>query len=97
MQVKVLVNGEDRISPWASYVVQEEGVAFCQKFWHPSNPYQLVQPRPPSPASPRVYECHIGISSAREAVNTYTDFTEQVLPRIVSLGYNTVQLMSLSF
>jgi len=41
-KVKILVNGEDRISPWASYVVQppkdkqdSEGVAFCQQFWNP--------------------------------------------------------------
>ena len=102
-QVKVLVNGEDRISPWASYVVQPpkekqeyEGVAYCQKFWHPppNTTYIMQHPRPPRPVSPRVYECHIGISSAEHRVNTYQDFTENVLPRIKNLGYNTIQLMA---
>merc|ERR1719228_1482135 len=54
----------------------------------------MIHPKPPRPASLRVYECHVGISSWEGKVNTYTDFTEQVLPRIVSLGYNTVQLMA---
>merc|ERR1719376_1888810 len=99
-RVKVLVNGEDRISPWASYVVQPpkeqqeyEGVAYCQKFWNPPahTTYNMQHPRPPSP---RVYECHIGISSSEHRVNTYKDFTENVLPRISNLGYNTIQLMA---
>merc|ERR1719232_1745455 len=102
-KVKILVNGEDRISPWASYVVQPpkekqdyEGVAYCQKFWNPppNTTYRLQHPRPPRPASPRVYECHIGISSSQHRVNTYRDFTENVLPRISNLGYNTIQLMA---
>ena len=97
------MNGEDRISPWASYVVQapkdkqdSEGVAFCQQFWTPppSQCYQMQYPRPPKPTSPRVYECHVGISSAEEKVNTYKDFAANVLPRIANLGYNTVQLMA---
>merc|ERR1719369_2677675 len=103
-RVKVLVNGEDRISPWASYVVQPpkeqqeyEGVAYCQKFWNPPphSTYNMQHPRPPRPTSPRVYECHIGISSWEGKVNTYKDFTATVLPRIAKLGYNTIQLMAI--
>ncbi len=30
----------------------------------------------------RVYECHVGISSWEGKVNTYTDFTAHMLPRI---------------
>jgi len=102
-KVKILVNGEDRISPWASYVVQPpkdrqdyEGMAYCQHFWNPpaNSSYTMRHPKPAKPASPRVYECHIGISSAEQKVNTYKDFTENVLPRISKLGYNTIQLMA---
>ena len=38
-KVKILVNGQVRVSPWASLVKQppkgdpEEGTAFCQHFW----------------------------------------------------------------
>ena len=42
----------------------------------------------------RIYECHVGISSWEGKVNSYKDFTASVLPRIVQLGYNTVQLMA---
>lgn len=102
-KLKVLVNGDDRVSPWASYVIQpakdrqhEEGVAYCQHFWNPpaQDAYVMRHPRPARPASLRVYECHVGISSWEGKVNTYKDFTATVLPRIVKLGYNTVQLMA---
>ena len=36
----------------------------------------------------------MGISSWEGKVNSYKDFTASVLPRIVQLGYNTVQLMA---
>jgi len=102
-RVKILVNGEDRLSPWASYVTQppkekqdSEGVAYCQRFWnpHPQEKYVMKHPRPARPDSLRVYECHVGISSWEGKVNTYKDFTVTVLPRIAKLGYNTVQLMA---
>ena len=51
-KVKILVNGQVRISPWASYVVQppkerqdKEGTAFCQHFWNPPEKYALKNPR----------------------------------------------------
>lgn len=101
-KVKILVNGQVRISPWASYVVQppksrqeKEGTAFCQNFWNPQEKYVMKHPRPSKPSSPRIYECHVGISSWEGKVNTYKDFTATVLPRIVSLGYNTIQLMAI--
>ena len=100
-KVKILVNGQVRVSPWASYVVQppkerqeKEGTAFCQHFWNPQDKYVMKHPIPAKPSSPRIYECHVGISSWEGKVNTYKDFTATVLPRIVSLGYNTIQLMA---
>ena len=117
-KIKLLVNGQVRISPWASYVVQpakekqhSQGTAFSQHFWNPEKKYKMknkryfsgqqgfvniiVLFRPPKPASVRIYECHVGISSWEGKVNTYRDFTANVLPRIVALGYNTIQLMAI--
>jgi len=101
-KVKILVNNEDRISPWANYVLQppkekqaQEGVTFCQHFWNPSSRYKFKHSRPDKPKSIRVYECHVGISSPEGKINTYTDFTKNVLPRISKLGYNTIQLMAI--
>ena len=48
--------------------------------------------RPQRPASLKIYECHVGISSLEEKVNTYRDFTDSVLPRIKKLGYNAIQV-----
>ena len=124
LKVKLLVNGEERISPWASYVLQPprenqvynhffcvrvnfyilkgfEGTAFAQHMWSPAEDVKLLHPRPSKPSSlrcchwpflpalvddfyplPRVYECHVGISSEEGKVNSYKDFTCSVLPRI---------------
>ena len=59
---------------------------------------KLLHPRPSKPSSlrcfdisyqnllmvstPRVYECHVGISSEEGKVNSYKEFTCSVLPRI---------------
>ena len=34
-----------------------------------------------------IYECHIGMSSEQEKVNSYEEFRRDVLPRIAALGY----------
>jgi len=98
-KVSVVVNGELKISPWARYVVQpkeEEGFTYKQHFWNPPEEevYKAKHPRPPRPASLRVYECHVGISSVHGEVNSYANFIKHVLPRIAKLGYNTIQLMA---
>jgi hypothetical protein len=55
----------------------------------------MKNPRPKRPTSLRIYECHVGISSVEEKVNTYNDFAENVLPRIQKLGYNAIQVPTL--
>ncbi len=44
---------------------------------------------------PLIYECHIGMSSEKEEVSTFNEFRTNILPRIASLGYNTLQIMAL--
>ena len=41
-----------------------------------------------------IYECHIGMAQEDGKVGSYTEFSENVLPRIKALGYNTVQIMA---
>ena len=41
-----------------------------------------------------IYECHIGMSSEEGRVSSYREFQEQILPRIVDLGYNAIQIMA---
>ena len=42
-----------------------------------------------------IYECHIGMSSEDEKVNSYEEFRTDVLPRIAKLGYNCLQIMAI--
>ena len=44
-----------------------------------SKVYHLKASRPKRPKSLKVYECHVGISSVEEKVNSYTDFTGNLL------------------
>ena len=44
--------------------------------------------------SPIIYEAHVGMAQESEGVGTFNEFTENVLPRIRDLGYNTIQLMA---
>lgn len=45
--------------------------------------------------SPIIYEAHIGMAQESEGVGSYLEFTQNVLPRIKDLGYNTIQLMAI--
>jgi len=42
-----------------------------------------------------IYECHIGMAQEKEGIGTFREFTENILPRIKDLGYNTVQIMAI--
>ena len=45
--------------------------------------------------TPFIYECHIGMAQEDGRVGTFTEFTENILPKIKSLGYNTIQIMAI--
>ena len=42
-----------------------------------------------------IYECHIGMAQEEGKVGTYREFSQNVLPRIQKLGYNTIQIMAI--
>ncbi len=88
--------GDTRLPSYVTYTAQDEKThAFNAVVWSPPHPYQWRHESPPVADTPLIYEAHIGMSGDREAVSTYAQFEEEVLPRIVSLGYNTVQLMAI--
>ena len=41
-----------------------------------------------------IYECHVGMAQEAGKVGSYREFTENILPRIRDLGYNTIQVMA---
>ena len=64
-------------------------------YWQPDHPYVAVHPVPPTPKQLLIYEAHVGIASPEGKVATYSEFTNNMLPRIKALGYNTIQLMAI--
>lgn len=92
-------NGGDdyRVPAWARYVVQDPTThGFDAEVWDPDTPYVWQHETPDTPLKPLIYEAHVGMSGETEGVNTYSEFTDSVLPRIKDAGYNTVQLMAVA-
>lgn len=65
------------------------------RFWNPTDKYIFQHKRPKLPKSLKIYEAHVGISTPDPKIGTYNEFTDNVLPVIKDLGYNTIQLMSI--
>ncbi|BFZ65057.1 alpha-1,4-glucan branching enzyme [Saitoella coloradoensis] len=101
-KVKITMTKEDgsriyRLPAWSKRVVQDLSVSpvYDAVFWNPPQEYQWKHKKPARPESLRVYEAHVGISSPEHRVTTYTEFKDNILPRIAALGYNTIQLMAI--
>ena len=95
----------ERIPSYVRRVVQDEQTKiFSAQVWdEPEYEWKNRKPHPTSPQGRRkssnealfIYECHIGMSSKEEKVNSYEEFRRDVLPRIDKLGYNCVQIMAI--
>lgn len=64
-------------------------------FWSPAKPYVFTNPRPERPERLRIYEAHIGMASEEPMVGTYKSFKDKILPYVLDLGYNAIQLMAI--
>ena len=88
--------GGERIPAYATRCVQDPDTKlFCAQVWAPGKPYRWRKKRGPKIDNPLIYEVHIGMSSEAEKVATFSEFREQVLPRVIETGYNTLQIMAL--
>jgi 1,4-alpha-glucan branching enzyme len=87
----------ERIPAYATRVVQDENTKiFSAQVWAPEKPFRFSQePFKPSTDPLFIYECHIGMAQSAEKVGTYTEFRENVLPRIAKAGYNCIQIMAI--
>ncbi|BFZ04265.1 hypothetical protein BsWGS_07304 [Bradybaena similaris] len=86
----------DRICPWAKLVRRPKNVPiFEQIFWDPPRKYQFHNHHPQLLGGLKIYESHVGIASWEGKVASYKEFTRDVIPRIVDLGYNAIQLMAI--
>lgn len=103
-RVKVHVHGadgsvRDRIPAYIQRVVQEPPVhgSFVAEVWLPSIfAWQNERPQLSDGEGLRIYETHVGMALEDGRVGNFAEFTEQILPRIVALGYNAVQLMAVA-
>jgi len=102
LKISMVIPGGERIErlpAWIKRVTQDLTVSpvYDARFWNPpaSEVYKFKNAPPPKPASTKIYEAHVGISTAEGRVGTYKEFTQNVLPRIKKLGYNTIQLMAI--
>ena len=85
----------ERLPSHVRRVIQDEYTKiYSAQVWEPLNPYQMRHERPKRSEYPLIYEAHIGMSTEHRRVSTFTEFRLFVLPRIVDLGYNTIQLMA---
>jgi 1,4-alpha-glucan branching enzyme len=87
----------ERIPSYAKTLIQdEETKIFSCRHWQPLNNYEWQYPDfAPSFNHPLIYECHVGMSSEEEKIASFSEFRENVLPRIAKNGYNTIQLMAI--
>lgn len=87
----------ERIPAWCQRVVQDEVTKiFSAQVWAPKTPYQWKKKNFKANTSPLlIYECHVGMGQDAEKVGTYTEFKDNVLPRVAKDGYNCIQVMAI--
>ncbi|MBQ0073004.1 MAG: alpha amylase C-terminal domain-containing protein [Prevotella sp.] len=87
----------ERIPAWCRRVIQdEETKIFSAQVWAPEEEYKWKKKTfKPSTAPLLIYECHVGMGQDAEKVGTYTEFKDNVLPRVIKAGYNCIQMMAI--
>ena len=96
MHVKWQGGQGERIPAWATRVVQDEqSKIFSAQVWAPKAYRWHKRKFTPTKDPLLIYECHIGMAQDAEKVGTYTEFKDNVLPRIVKDGYNAIQVMAI--
>ena len=96
MHVKWNGGEGERIPAWATRVVQDDRTKiFSAQVWAPKKYHWKEDKFIPSRDPLLIYECHIGMAQDAEKVGTYTEFKDNVLPRIVKDGYNAIQVMAI--
>ena len=98
VQAIVINNGQQlrRIPLYATRVVQDPVTyLWCAEIEDTYAPYPWTDKGFTPEKTPFIYECHIGMAQEEGKVGSYREFTQNVLPRIKALGYNTIQIMAI--
>lgn len=93
----VVHNGQelDRIPLYATRVVQDPVTRGWSAVVHEHQDFPWTDTGFVPEKNLFIYECHIGMAQEKPGVGSYQEFRENVLPRIQSLGYNTIQIMAI--
>ena len=86
----------DRIPLYCKRIIQHpQSKNFDGVIWYPPEKFEWHDAdfKPLTPLF--IYECHIGMSGEKEDVSTFSEFVENILPRIKKLGYTTIQIMAI--
>ena len=98
-KMKVHWNGGEgeRIPAWCQRVVQDDNTKiFSAQVWQPDVPFAWHDQHFKIQTNPLlIYECHVGMGQDAEKVGTYTEFKNNVLPRVKKDGYNCIQIMAI--
>ncbi len=96
-RMKMIVDGHhERIPSYIRRAVQDPVTKdFSGQFWA-SQPFEWRAPASAPDEPLLIYEAHPGMATEHERVGTWREFADDVLPRIVRLGYNAVQLMGVA-
>ena len=86
--------GLDRIPAYIRRAVQEKDAHFVGQYWNPPDTYHWQNAVPERTSGLRIYEAHVGMAPEAGKVGSFTEFTDDILPRIAQLGYNAIQLMA---
>jgi|LSQX01.1.fsa_nt_gb 1,4-alpha-glucan branching enzyme len=87
----------ERIPSYISRVVQDDKTKiFSAQVWHPPEQYEWeTENFHCEDNAPVIYEAHIGMATPEERTGSFNEFTDNIIPRIVRAGYNTIQLMAI--
>jgi len=85
----------ERIPAYARRVVQDkDSMLQAAQIWEPQEYEWKVPDFKVRNSGLTIYEAHVGMAQEEAAVGSYTEFRDNILPRIVKAGYNTIQLMA---
>jgi len=84
----------DRIPAYIKRVIVTSDGTYSGQIWNLDTDFNW-QNKSPSISSLRIYETHVGMAQEKNGIGTFTEFTENVLPRIQKQGYTAIQLMAI--
>ncbi|MDR0424675.1 MAG: alpha amylase C-terminal domain-containing protein [Clostridiales Family XIII bacterium] len=87
----------ERIPLYCTRAVQDPAsLAFDGQIWSPPEAFAWTDGGFARDGSEPllIYEAHVGMSGEKAGIASYSEFAENILPRVKRLGYNTIQLMA---